>query len=230
MSKLLIKQPAGIGDILFTLKIGEEYAKKFDEVIWPIVPEYFWLARYLKTSIKFVDANSNFDYKSEYKACCGKIETPECTVLALRSNSRDILGDKYKIANIDYTGWQNHIRIEYDNEAANRLYYEVLKLTDIQPPHTIYMNTFGHISNMFEETSVPKNGLRICMIPDYTLFDWINVILKSKIIHTVHTGIMWWLDSIPNLSQELHLYSRTINNNDPRKFLSKKWTYHDRIY
>ena len=48
MSKIcLINQPAGIGDIFYSLGIARHYQKLGYEITWPVVKEILWLREYI---------------------------------------------------------------------------------------------------------------------------------------------------------------------------------------
>ena len=67
----IIRQPAGIGDILFTQKIAKLLLKKGDykKIMWPVISEYNYLHDYIGTdNILFIDENHDFVFKEIYQS------------------------------------------------------------------------------------------------------------------------------------------------------------------
>ena len=59
MKTLLIKQPAGFGDILFCQKIAKVFRERteYKEIIWPVASVYSYIQEYM--------GNDNFHFPSE---------------------------------------------------------------------------------------------------------------------------------------------------------------------
>ena len=68
----LIRQPAGLGDILFCQKIADKIKSKYNiKVLWPVIDNYISLNTELQTTTEFCSINSDFAYKnlfSNYKS------------------------------------------------------------------------------------------------------------------------------------------------------------------
>ena len=65
MKPCLIRQPAGIGDILFTQKIGKRLLEtgRCNKVIWPVSKYYNYLQSYIGVDgIEYVNENSDFEF------------------------------------------------------------------------------------------------------------------------------------------------------------------------
>ncbi|NBW58602.1 hypothetical protein EBR43_12675, partial [bacterium] len=69
MKTVLIKQKAGLGDILFCQKIGQIYQQRGHPVIWPVAHTYNYITEYLP-QMQFADVTTDFPFKTEYD-CCG---------------------------------------------------------------------------------------------------------------------------------------------------------------
>ena len=69
MPTVLINQPAGLGDILFTIKIGCHFHQQGLRVIWPISPSYKCLENKIKTNhIEFYSLDDSFPFKEEFES------------------------------------------------------------------------------------------------------------------------------------------------------------------
>ena len=65
LKKCLIRQPAGIGDIIFTRKIYNHYITLGYDVIYPIYDNLIWMNDYFKSN-KYVGLSSDFYQKKIY--------------------------------------------------------------------------------------------------------------------------------------------------------------------
>ena len=65
MKICLIRQPAGLGDILFCQKIAKRIIEKYNlDIIWPVIPQFEWISQYLSSDrITFVSTESDFTKK-----------------------------------------------------------------------------------------------------------------------------------------------------------------------
>ena len=43
----LINQPAGLGDIFYTQRIGQHFRSLGYEIVWPVIKAYDWLSNYM---------------------------------------------------------------------------------------------------------------------------------------------------------------------------------------
>ena len=70
MTKIcLIRQPAGFGDILFTIKIARQFIEDGYDVIWPVIKEFAYISEYIIISgLTFINENESFLYKEFYIA------------------------------------------------------------------------------------------------------------------------------------------------------------------
>ena len=69
MKPCLIRQPAGIGDILFTQKIAKRLLEtgRCSKVIWPVIEQYNYVQQYIGTpDISYIDEREDFPYKELY--------------------------------------------------------------------------------------------------------------------------------------------------------------------
>jgi hypothetical protein len=124
---LLIKQPAGIGDILFCQKIAKQIQSntEYKNVIWPVSNQYSYLKDYLiEDQINFCDESSDFNYKDIYIQNNGIIQNDELLFMSLDQSSQYVTSCrchnnplahghiKYNFADINYSDWKNYFNIK----------------------------------------------------------------------------------------------------------------------
>lgn len=254
MKVCLIEQSGGLGDILFTLKIGVHYATQGYRVIWPVQPIYENLDKYIKIEgIEFYSIEKEFPYKREYQNF-NTFKFTECTEAghicyvplnkAFQSpiaaaayasqghESRNMFG-KYAICGIDSTDWAKYFDLQRDSVRESQL-WSSLSCTD--PIHLVN-RVFGtpprwHVT-LQKEVKFDKALCPVEMrqIEGYSLFDWCGVIERAQKIDTVATGMVFLFEKI-SLNCVPTIHSRNKNGlpaqNDfelMRKIYSKEYVY-----
>jgi hypothetical protein len=200
MKTVLIKQKAGLGDILFTQKIAYSFKEKGHEVIWPVTQAYNYISEYLPT-VSFVNIDDDFPFKSEYNNTgCGQIrEFNSCIVAGLdgtNTGSHGVMRSKYVLASIDYSDWTQYAKIKRNIEREEKL-IEILKIDTDQP--FIFVNRqFGTppndcaVNNFFKINSdLPVVELQY--LENVRVFDWMGILSLAKEIHTVDTALSYIL-------------------------------------
>jgi hypothetical protein len=61
----LIRQPAGLGDILFSQKIIRKLMEQGYKIVWPVKAEFLWLKQYI-SDINFCSLDEPFPLKEKY--------------------------------------------------------------------------------------------------------------------------------------------------------------------
>ena len=88
MKTVLIKQPAGLGDIFFCQKIANLFMEEGIRVVWPVQKQFLWILDYLGCC-EYLCVDDDFDYKELYIACQrGKY---------LKTNYVNVLGDRKSV-------------------------------------------------------------------------------------------------------------------------------------
>ena len=227
--KILIDQPGFIGDIIFVMAIAQKYVNDGYVVDFPVFPEHME-----KPSIQEYFPTINFmsmDDFPQYNTYHGVkiVENEEYYSLPLRGSatrrSNQHMKEKYEFLNLDFNMWRN-IQINRNYDAETRL-VELLGVDDGLPYNLI--NEF-HMRH-FERVVIPvnKNDKNIYMskIEGFSLFDWIGVMEKAKSIHTVGTSIVFLMDALDTMPDDMHLYPRNDKPHSTYDFLlEKKYIYH----
>jgi len=238
INKILINQPAGIGDIFFCQKIAYALHETYNvDIIWPVISEFSWIKEYIKVPfIYFVDWNDNFEGKDILiNNNLSHIFTLN-NYLIIPLNKADwnypgisVMDAKYKLVNLDFNDWSDYFNFKRNIDKENELYYNILGLKDnseyifvnrqfASPPETqickyIDLNKFSYYIEMK-------------YINNFTIFDWCKVIENAKEIHTVETSINYIIDKI-NPKGKLEMYSKHTppNYNQIQHLFKSNWNY-----
>lgn len=226
MSKIcLIKQPAGLGDILFCQKIAKVIQANTDytKVIWPVASVYAYLTQYvLGEGIHFCDVEHEFDYKEIYLSnTVNIINTEKLLYLPLESANyvmhvckchQDPLSMgpmKYDFCKIPYADWLDYVAFKRNIAREKRL-IERLNL-DLSHPYNLINNHYGTFPHFLrrEDFAPPKNQYRnihMNFYEDTTLFDWIQIFENAAEIHTMDTSVTYILQRLG--LENVTVYSR----------------------
>jgi len=228
-SKVIIKQPAGLGDIFFCLKLAYTFHKGLGcDIIWPVIPQYKWIKDYIKFPfIEFVSQEDEYPLKHQIDRILFSGIVPNITILEVEENGNkyllvplqhadwvfpeiSVMDAKYKLVNLDPDNWQEFFEFERNSEKENKLYYEVLGLTD-ESEYTLVNKQFGSPPDTrispYIDISQFTNIVEMSYIEGYTIFDWCKVIENAQEIHTVDTSINYIIDKL-NPKGKLEIYSR----------------------
>jgi len=221
----LVRQPAGLGDVLFTQKIYKFLQKKGYEVIWPIIDEFMWINEYL--DVKFVSINENFPCK-EYYSTNVPLQIVDSLIIPLQSadtlvSNCKIMESKYRIMNLDFSDWQDYLIIKRDEKKERELYYDVLSLKDDEE-YCVILKNYGSPPRHAVYDKINYTGnlrtIEINFYENYTLFDWSKVLENASEIHIIDSSINYLIEKI-KLKTVPYLYSRRGNNFSEIDYLFK---------
>lgn len=218
VTKILIRQPAGIGDILFLQKLIDEIVEETGlEVIYPLKPNLFYLKDYINSKATFVSEDDDFEFKSIYNTQT-IIQNGDVCFFPIQDfnhmfSTGDIMKIKYDAFGKDWKGWQNSIRLIRNHEREQKL-WDYLKLENKK--YILTNKNFG----------TPPDSLQIQMninteLPlinmDYlgfdNVFDWIKVFENAEEIHTVETSVCYIMECIDLKTDKVYMHKRGNQNN-----------------
>tara|TARA_R110002074_G_scaffold251622_1_gene423140 strand:+ start:145 stop:918 length:774 start_codon:yes stop_codon:yes gene_type:complete len=230
----LIWQASGLGDILFTLKIGAHYANHGYRVIWPVAAPYENLNDYIQVEgVEFFNQENSFPYKENYSnfnmfRMTEIIETPDLTYVPLSQafhsmaakkilpseghEASNMLG-KYAMCGLEYSDWADYFSLKRDTAKEERL-YNLLE----RPEHIHLINkVFGtppqwDISLTKEILGLPEfTQVNMRTIEDFCIFDWAGIIEKAEKIDTVATATAFLFEKIDlNCVPTIHSRNKTL--------------------
>ena len=222
MKKVIINQPAGLGDIFFCQKIAETFIYNDYEVYWPVKSTINWVGDYLINT-------KNVHYIDETKFI-----KPENSIQITLDGAQKITGgliapSKYQILDIDWTDWLEYFNFQRNIKKENELYYDILGLKDGEK-YTFINNYYGtppeHKYYNVEENSNEKN-INLKIIENFTIFDWVKVIENANKISIIDTCLNYIIEKIQLKTNDLTCYCRlgqyTFNQISP--LFKKNWKY-----
>jgi hypothetical protein len=234
--RIIINQPAMLGDLLFIEPIVRMYAKD-NEVIWPVKDQYAWLKDYMPYNIvkqseynmDYEDGNMRPDY-IPLRFAMPLLRGTELNHLELHSSEHHdkVMLDKYRLLSLPLDMWRS-LTWQRNYEKENEL-YSLLGLSD--KPYTL-VNMF--FKDVYEPQSLMRampfeNAVYMKPIAGFTMLDWSKVICNAEQIHTVETALLYIVEVLPIKAKEIHLYCRypwDESLNGVKEFISDRWITHE---
>lgn len=228
--KLIINQFQGLGDVIFSMSLINEWIKKGFEVIWPVVDGYVNIQKHYP-KVKFVPKDSlkiNYHSRTFDDTPEGKVIPIYWAHAAQGLPYTKVMQCKYGWFKADWRKWKEAM-YERDRAAEDALFYDVLGLSD-DKPYTLINKHFR--TDQSGVVKVEANGVELRNIPGFTLMDWSKVIENAAEIHTVGTSINYLIELLDCKAKEIHLYLRQPDEKtfDGYKFMltdKYKYIFHD---
>jgi len=223
--KCLIRQPSGLGDIIFTLKIAEHYKNLGYDVIWPVIDSFTWLSDYISGYTFYSKGDNNYNAPlkqlDEYYEVYNQINpifNENFVYLPLQSADKHfpnlkIMQSKYRMVNLDYSDWVNYFNFSRNLEKENELFIK-LGLSDDRE-YCLVSRNYGSPPNYLKFPMDIKTKLKtveLGFVEGYTLFDWSKVIENAKEMYLIDSSINYLIDKLDIRSDNLNLYSRRTRN------------------
>ena len=216
MKKLLIKQPAGLGDICFLQKLATQEQKKHGyEVWWPVAPVYSHLSQYI-TNFNYPSTDDDFPFKEAYSQCPlnSQTETEDFKIICTdgAEGSNGLMKAKYELADYSWQNWQEFFSFKRNKNKENTLYYDVLNLKD--DDQYIFVNNFVGTApdNITIVDLTPSNPAHEViyseMFMDFSLFDWCKVVEGAAEIYIEGSALTYLCEKLDLSATKLHLFSR----------------------
>jgi len=191
-----IIQPAGLGDILFCLKIAKTYISQGHTVYWPVIPQYLWIKDYIEFEGLIWEDTQDYHKLIDIQSA-GRV-FPDTTTMDA----------KYRMAEMDYSDWKDYMIFKRKGEKEEKLY----ELVGAIEPYCLICDTFasppGSIKRYIPENETMKN-IYLTYMPGYTPFDWYKIIEGASELRLVDTCFIYMIEKMDNLkAKEMYLYSR----------------------
>jgi hypothetical protein len=226
----LIKQPCGIGDILFCQKIVKEVQKntEYKKIIFPVIGHYAYINEYLgDNNTHYVNENESFAFKEFYdNNIINLVQTeklyfiPLCsTELVLKhcnchQSNRAHGHMKYNFMKMNYSDWKHFVFIKRNQEREKKL-IDKLGININEPYNLINQHTSTYPTyNTRSDITIhnPFPNIYMDFYEGFNIFDWMGVFEHAQEIHTVEGGV-WYLLEVMNL-KNVTIYSKFINQYD----------------
>lgn len=254
MKLCLINQPAGIGDIMYTIQIGRFFAAKGYRVIWPVIKQYHWLPRYIDcdNAINFIVEDEDFPLKDLYLSSHNEIVSKQNMLyIPLKKSTISALGSRYplmlsKYAMVGLTSiskkWHEAFNIirNRTGEKMVKDFYDVSTNKEYIFCNSLIGSPDGHmmpLDDMIEAiSSIRSKVVDLCIlenkfIPDTTLFDFLGVLASARELHLPNSALAWIAEylvmkKISREDQRRFCYPRDRGNpiNDNWKYIKGCWS------
>jgi hypothetical protein len=245
MRKLIVNQPAGLGDIIWIQPIIEHFVQSGFQVIHPVIETYYEVvSRYLpRNGVTYVLENSVYKFKEYFNSPqilqhngdlylplhFSHLHFPQCPLMI----------SKYLLAQVPLRDFRQSIPKIRDKERENSL--EKL-VNPNNEDFVLISQLFGTPPNSTQRTLVVnvENGLQKIYVDyqnkalmNFHLFDWVGLIEKASGIHLVESALSFLVDVYASDSAELHMYDR-VGDGAPARYMKNfefvhrhpAWVYH----
>jgi hypothetical protein len=235
----LVRQPGGLGDILWTMQIAMMFHKKGFDVVWPVPDAYKCLNEYLDTPIKFVPLDSDFAHKDIWYSDPKEpimVKNPMMAYLPLQRMSVEghtIMAGKYEAMGLSHLShkWKECIHINRNIEKEK----ELKKILGAEGEYAFVNDTIGTPPDMITFDQPMKVGecshiVKARLVEGYNVFDWIGVLMGAKEIHTPDTSFSW-LCELFKPTAKLFMYPRSfaieqdLSSESVRNYLKLDWEF-----
>lgn len=232
----LIRQPAGLGDILYTAKIASQIitTNKAKRVIWPVSRVYDYIKDYIEIpGVSFVNEEENFNYKYIYERDVRGVSIIDDVLFVNLQRADEVVPTsgynkpmycKYELVNLKFDNWYDFVRIKrnYDREK------KVETALNLPSYYNLVNRTFCTYPNP-QKANIPTivNELEIYHIDSSTIFDWCGVIEKCNEFHTVNTAFLYIAQILKIKKVFVYPRSTRANSFEVSDLFYKEWKYID---
>lgn len=223
--KCLIKQPLGIGDVLYCLKIAFHYKELGYEVVWPLKSELMFMSDYIE-GINFCDESKDFPYKHHYVKHNTSFSNDDLIYVCIQmTGGPGVMTNKYSIANLGDEDWGSYIKFNrrLDKEYKLQNYLQIGTEPYILVNRNYYpWKTGKDMVGQFRVDSDIKQ-INMSRIEGFNVFDWIGVMEGAEEIWTMDTCLVIMASALRLEGKKLKMF---IRGNDPRTLntvVDKNW-------
>lgn len=226
---LIISQFQGIGDILFSMPLVNEWIDEGHRILWPVIDAYTNLNKHFP-DVLFINKdlmNVDHNRKEEYDLHGAKVIPLRWADQILKLSYKDVMKAKYLMYGSNWRNWRN-LKWKRDHVAENKI-FKAMGLTEGQKFNLVNRHFRSDQTGLVDiqiNNGLPNIEMR--NIPGTTLLDWAKVIEAATEIHTVHTAIVYIIDVLET-TDKLHQYLRKPDEKDfafTDYLWKKKYQYH----
>jgi hypothetical protein len=236
ITKVIINQFCGLGDILFIEPIYKYIESLGLKVIAPVQDQNIWI----QDHIPYVEFKKMNGFDIDYEKFNFDIINEDTLYIPLRfsdqiyrnlpphdcSASRYWMTDKYRLLGLDPNIWEelSFTRDEKKEEELKKIIVGDAK--DYIFVNSFYQNGLDSEMEIVINTDLPI--IKMEKIDGFSMIDWCKIIEDSKEVHTVSTSTLYLIHSIYQEGKEYHLYPRGIgaNHYTVEDFLPPYWIKH----
>lgn len=214
MSKLmLVEQPFGIGDIIFTQSLVNDFIHEGYDIIWPVANHTVTWLLLAYPKIQFIPESLIRPESIQVQADC---EKDGMRVLPIRY-AEYLMGrpykmhmvSKYELYGKNWRAWSIYGMPQRNITRENELKKELgitngMKYNFVQ---TKFGNKGQHRIHISPTNDYPNIEMR--HNDGYSFFDYCGVIEGAEQIHSVSSGTLYLYELLDLKAKEIHIFNRT---------------------
>lgn len=220
---ILINQPAGLGDIIFSMSMVRALSDEYGDVLWPVQQQWVEGLRRAYPDIKWIDQREvkiDYERKDNYEYLGMWVLPLRFAHEKIKKGAVDFMRAKYEAYNDDWQDWMEDGEFERDENMETALCSRY-RATALHRPYVIINNTYksdGSGKAPFQiKVDDAIDYVYMEAIPGYSLFDWSKLLLNAKEIHTVGTSLIYILELIEPTCP-IYIYPRLPQHRDHRRY------------
>lgn len=213
---VVIMQPAGLGDIIFSQGIAHHYLKAGMRVYWPVIEPYLHHLKRAYPNIEWLPENLYVSPRAHDDVDKIRNDLLHALFSPIRwSNTfqgveyKDVMRAKYDMYKLDWRLWTESAMWVRDRFREDELM--IANGVDNGEPYNLISENWGFAKGMNRVPVNINNGLKnvyIKQIDTYSLFDWAALIENAEQIHFVSSSNIYLLELLKTRASEIHIYQR----------------------
>ncbi len=208
---MVVSQPAGLGDIIYSMTLIRRLAAPSYKVLWPVLSHFVEGCQRAYPDVTFipkewcpVDLTMKKDIEFNLYRYIPIRWSDGWKGLPYTENMKS----KYSMYDMDYRTWKELSFFRRDLEREKRL-MEILGLKEGEKFNLI--NKFFGSNSQYQCDIEIKNeykNIEISSLDGFSLFDWSSIIENASEIHVANSSILYLLEILNFKAKEVHLYCR----------------------
>ncbi len=229
---VIIWQPYGLGDCIFSQGVAQHYISGGYKVYWPVKQMYLTDLRRAYPTVNWL--SEDFYHGNDPQI---KWDLLHATLAPLYWSSqfqnvayKDVMKAKYSIYGLDWTKWREHAQWKRDVFKEQ----ELMEMNNINPGDRFNLISRNFGGGSFEEKSSPipeiVNGLKTTFlkkIEGFSLFDWAPMMAAATQLHFAASSNIYLLEMMDLKAEQIHIYPRTgwEDNHDNYNYIMTRHKY-----
>ena len=209
MESVLIKQPAGIGDIMFLQTLVKNL--NFPKIYWPVYDHYLDDCNTHLSSDKITYISNSLPALSENNLECGAVVDFDKSHLIHKSKQKSFMYSKYEMFGLDPNMWMINFTYSRNNKKEIELFDKVIKQKKYKLVNlgfgSTQQNKFSESSrlDLLDNFSNDDSVVFLEPVSGFSLFDWSKIIEEADEIHTVETSLVYLAEYLQT-TKKLFMY------------------------
>lgn len=202
MTSLYINQPAGLGDIIFSMSAVRQQASRYSRVYWPVDPQWVEGLNRAYPDIRFISrAESIINHESRQEQIVRDTPLGDLYIIPLRFSDslcrvpfKFCMKSKYSYFGLDWKDWQKDGTFEHTEELEIALKGK-LRGNALHKQYVLINRIYkSDESGRAHNIPIIDRAIEMRHHEGFSLFDWSKLIMTAKEIHTVGTSLIYLIE------------------------------------